>query len=167
MVNKDILYLFSLLCSGLCLKNGIVYGLTVGNWSLWKKCGVFSRKLLTPLPHYHSALWLNLACSKQELTVKQSIFCSSWVWRKKDEPLTSVVPAEFTLSDDLSPTVCSQHCFISYPSFHFPCYWSLSWKRSSSPPGSQLYGTRYTDTGFRLLWVQALHVMKLLPLLHS
>jgi len=39
--NKDICYLFSLLCSGLCLKNGIVYGLTVWNWSLWKKCDFF------------------------------------------------------------------------------------------------------------------------------
>lgn len=43
----------------------------------------FSRKLLTLPLHYHSAPWLNLACSKQEFTVKQSIFYSSWVWKKK------------------------------------------------------------------------------------
>lgn len=36
-----------------------------------EKMCFFSRKLLTSLPHYHSALRLNLAISKQELTVKQ------------------------------------------------------------------------------------------------
>lgn len=41
MVNKDIFYLFCVLCSGLCLKNWIVYGLSVQNWSLWKKCVSF------------------------------------------------------------------------------------------------------------------------------
>ena len=48
-----------------------------------EKMWFFSRKHLTLLPHYHSALWLNLTCSKVELSVKQSIFCCSWVWRKK------------------------------------------------------------------------------------
>lgn len=37
------------------------------------------RKLLIPLPHYYSAVWLNC---KKELTVQEATFGSGWVWRR-------------------------------------------------------------------------------------